>query len=147
MDATSTGTQITIPTIGSRLTLTEDWHFTLYSESRNKNFWVALFGEPVIASDSKGPPNNAFWAQYTFWRSGKDTRAVILPAGSVLKISRMYIRQNAKDYDSITFSLEETSLPELSINRKKVKGRFWAKLGDVNRMVAIWDAATVSRNP
>jgi len=53
-------------------------------------------------------------------------------------VSRIYIRQNNGDYDSITFSIKKGDCPD-----KKVYGRFWVKLGDANRITCEWDMDTV----
>lgn len=74
---------------------------------------------------------------------GKPTIRVILPAGTLLKIDRIYIRKGASDFSSITFYAKE--LGEVVIpgsrwswgNQKPTKRkaqRFWAKLADCNQI-------------
>jgi hypothetical protein len=48
----------------------------------------------------------------------------ILPIDTVLRIDRIYIRNGASDFDSISFYAE---IPKI-----KSKPRFWAKLVDIN---------------
>jgi hypothetical protein len=72
------------------------------------------------------------------WHCGeKGVVNMTLPANTMLKVDRIYIRQGAGEYDSITFTVDDCPLPE--IKPKKIKGgrragilRFWAKLDDVN---------------
>lgn len=86
-----------IPAIGDQLQLTADWTFTLYNERRNWGF------------------ANVMMLPHT--HELKHT----LPAGTVLKVDRIYIRSNHRDYDSITFRV---------IGVKNA--RFWVKLHDAN---------------
>jgi hypothetical protein len=65
---------------------------------------------------------------------------ITLPAGTVLKVDRIYIRKGKKEYSSITFYAEglgETTVLKASPwvrlhDTKKKKLRFWAKLQDCN---------------
>lgn len=52
---------------------------------------------------------------------------VTLPAGTVLKVDRIYIRKGMKDFSSLTFTAKLANM--------KKAARFWVKLRDVNRMV------------
>ena len=125
-------TRVIIPTIGSLLTLTEDWIFNLELEHRNLNFWKKI--HPDI-------PTKKYYAHiYDGSRDGTfgpDNIATMLPAGTHLKIARIYIRQGSQEFDSVTFTLVKHPAS------KKLKGRFWAKLGDVNRIIATWDETTL----
>ena len=63
-----------------------------------------------------------------------------LPINTILKVDRIYIRQGAGDFDSITFVVEDCPITELK--SKKTGGlykgkqlRFWAKLEDVNTII------------
>jgi len=64
------------------------------------------------------------------WHGSKDQTPikVSLPKGTVLAVDRIYIRQQASDFDSVTFRLQSTP------GGKKGKPRFWAKLSDVNKI-------------
>lgn len=76
-----------------------------------------------------------------------------LPIGTKLKVSRIYIRAcGDTDFDSVTFTVEipqEQPVAEPGKRKpKKIKpkkGRFWAKLGDVNQIICEWDESTVTR--
>lgn len=63
-----------------------------------------------------------------------------LPAGTVLTVDRIYIRQGAKEYSSISFYIEETTIAAIAPKKKgkggfaKGRTRFWAKLADCNRI-------------
>lgn len=55
----------------------------------------------------------------------------MLPAGTELTVSRIYIRNGKSQYDSITFLAKNF----LDINGKKVRSaRFWVKLEDANEI-------------
>lgn len=98
-----------IPTIGTKIELTENWYFTLHEERRNSVLWKAVMGKEIDRWDCHG------------------FVTTLLPAGTVLSISRIYIRQGLKGFDSISFIIK-------SCPNKKMKGRFWAKLEDVNKI-------------
>ena len=117
-----------IPTVGTVLELVEDWTFPLHEESRNHKFskefrlgyreWVRTWGGDVERAD-----------------------LVTLPAGTRLKVDRIYIRKgggaDVKEYDSVTFFCNSHLKPAQAKKLKLKKGRFWAKLPDCNRMVVI----------
>lgn len=110
-----------VPSIGDKLLLTKDFTFTIVSESRNFMFM-----------ERYGFPNEVrTWNRDDYWKfNGKPVGPVTIPKGCTLTVSRIYIRQGKKDYDSITFSLIPT--PEF---KKKLKGpgaRFWVQLDELN---------------
>lgn len=131
-----------VPNCKTELILTEDWTFRLYFERRCDKLLEtsgiaarekALFGREYGWQYEPGPdPTRPSWQ-----RGALRHELFTLPKGSVLRVSRVYIRQGTSDtYDSITFWLKDTSLvdPSDPKGKKKVKGRFWAKLADVNKM-------------
>lgn len=101
--------------LGTVLRLTQDWTFTLKHEYRNSDLHK-FFDTPERRWD-------------TATRKYLDPDPIVtLPAGTVLKLSRIYVRQGVGDYDSLTFRI----VPE---NRKDpLKGRFFAALSDCNKM-------------
>lgn len=118
--------RVHIPDIGTQLTLAEDWTFKLQRESRNWEFWKKINGEAST------------------WSQSHDTMSFTIPAGSVLKVDRVYIRKGSGygNFSSITFYL--VSMPDSAFEAKAIPfakkgnraiGRFWAKLHDVNNMV------------
>jgi hypothetical protein len=102
--------RIFIPTIGTHLKLTSDWKFLLHREYRNNDLWEAL-GLPV--------PKTVDWR----YSNSNVTEEVILPKGTVLCVDRIYIRKNAEDFDSISFTIKEHNLqlqPNVRIEREPV---------------------------
>ena len=60
-----------------------------------------------------------------------------LPAGTILKVDRIYIRKGASEYSSISFfamDLESHMVNKGKTERKNKSPRFWAKLSDCNGM-------------
>jgi len=119
-----------VPNTKTELILLVPWTFRLYDERRNdtlvKNLGTS-FAPPTQQLGMTG------YGGYRYYRDEKSRpyQTVTLPAGTVLRTSRVYIRQGTADsYDSITFTIKETSLK--GPTNKKVTGRFWAKLGDIN---------------
>lgn len=117
-----------IPTIGTFMILAESWEFVLYEEHRNDKFanqkglelgfdsWKALRWT-TLPDGSRG-------------RLPIRTEKVTLPKGTLLKIDRIYIRgktDEAREFDSVSFFCNPSA-------RSGLRGRFWAKLADVNRM-------------
>ncbi len=118
--------KLAIPTIGGELTLTEDWTFALYPESVNEGVWNILTG---------GKFN---WATGWVLREIGVYEQVTLPKGTVMKVIRVYIRQDFQEFDSVTFRIWECpSNPDL------IKERFWVKLEDANCLDAKWEARSV----
>lgn len=131
-----------IPTVGEYLYLSEDWKFNLYNERRNSDI---LKNPEIIDDESNLKEAEISWLRKLFPAvcSNINTKLagnkleytnVILPQFTVLKISRIYIRGNgatARSFDSYTFTIVSSPNPLLK------KGRFWAKLKDVNTMEAI----------
>lgn len=123
-----------VPDIGVEVTLAEDWTFVLYPEQRNAKLWESA-GFPSL-----GPRWGKNTSEYqvvagenaTLYlrdvRGNSFTPYVTLPKGTVLKCSRVYIRQNAQTYSSLTWTI--SSCPDTNL-----KGRFWAKLTDCNKMI------------
>ena len=105
-----------IPPIGAVITLEKDWTFTLYKEYRNDNFAEALKLGKEIKSTR--------WGACRDWKD----QMVTLPAGTKLKVSRIYIRNGVQDYNSVTFWAENKEL------FGKKKPRFWVKLPEVNNI-------------
>ena len=74
---------------------------------------------------------------------GTPTISVTLPAGTILKIDRIYIRKGSSDFSSITFYAKGLGEVMVSSNRwtvnslkttKRKAQRFWAKLADCNQI-------------
>lgn len=115
-----------IPTVGSKFKLTKDWSFSVYSDYRNKS--LAKF---------KNSPY-----EFNDYYSATKVGFLTIPADSVIKIERIYIRKGKEDYDSLTFSIKSTSL-ELDPDKKKLHktvARFWSKLEDCNQIEFEFDA-------
>lgn len=115
-----------VPAIGDRLTLTAPWEFTLSLERRNLKFAAE---QGLLTDAEKKERWNIFVGTDRAQRHLKVVKAS-LPAGTVLEVDRVYIRQFNKsalsddvDFDSITFKVTRDGKP--------VKNqRFWTKLPD-----------------
>lgn len=100
-----------IPACGQKITLEKDWTFTLYFERRNSALIEYL-----------KPDTKVGWGS-----SGDQALEATLPKGTVMTVSRVYIRNGyAGKYNSLTFSALKPG------DKKGI--RFWAKLDDVNQM-------------
>lgn len=129
-------TTMKVPRVGDRLILDKDWLFDLYNEYRNDSIF------DLHSMKYKGVP--------------RDTpQALTLPAGTLLEISRVYIRQGNKsndnnEYDSLTFRLLwHPTIPYEQLKAHAVAQpgampavRFWAKIDDCNSMQITWDPPT-----
>jgi len=133
--------QLYIPEIGDSIRLTADWTFGLYNEDRNSTLMeVTNDPRPVTYS----------------WNT-TDYSAIpcTIPAGSILKVDRIYIRKGKGEYSSLTFLWKDMrTKPKFldkvatsysgrdlfgdsrSYQAKKPARpvRFWAKLDDVNKI-------------
>lgn len=116
--------QFCIPPLGTEIILAKDWTFTIYNEDRNINF---LYKLGIIEKEYNLYENyTKFNKKYPY---GERICEITIPKGSKLSISRIYIRNGQKEYNSVTFNLKKHS------EDKKIKGRFWAKLSDVNKII------------
>lgn len=118
-------TRLMIPRLRDELTLAEPWTFALHDEYRNDDLRVALKHKTPYAhlrtfDDAKFQATLA---------AEKGPRDATLPAGTVLSVDRIFIRNGARDYDSVTFRFRKH--PDMP----KLKARFWVKLDDANKIV------------
>lgn len=136
------GAKLHIPRLGDKIVLAEPWTFTLWNESRNQPLkdWLGL---PTDWESLKPLLTNA-----DSWWASRFTKPVTLPAGTELTIRRLYMRQSARDFDSITFTamLLPRTPPALGKVAKPKAVRFWSKLDEVNTM-QVWHAGGVASAP
>ncbi len=105
-----------IPSVGEFFRLTEDWTFPCFVHL-NQAFIEAQ--RPGTNPYKQHDPDSSL--------------AITLPADTVLRVDRIYIRKGKKDYDSITFVVSDH--PKLGNKGSIGTKRFWAKLVDVNEIV------------
>lgn len=113
--------KVYIPTVGTELELSAPWKFKLYQEYRNRVWINKLISKKMV-------PPVIITGGYQDWYGGKELCDFVLPLGTKLKVSRVYIRGHARNYDSVTFN------SSFEYDNTLIKGRFWAKLSDVNNM-------------
>ena len=108
-----------VPSIGDKIRLTADWQFPCFTEYRNNAFIKRA--RPDVNVPER-------------WSYRDDVQSVIitLPAGTVLRVDRIYIRKGKSEWDSITFVVQ--SHPTIAGKGFAGAGRFWAKLADVNEI-------------
>jgi hypothetical protein len=99
-----------VPSIGDRLRLIADFEFACFFESRNRDFLKRVRPE----------------VEQTGWLSSGESVMITIPKGVMLTVSRIYIRNGLKDFDSITFFAKK------DLKVWPHHGRFWAKLYDNN---------------
>lgn len=144
--------RLRIPTIGDVLTLAQDWTFTCVAEHRNDKLMEHLESTGVIPKDAprylpapercgqvierlgtacwRARGHTGLCLPYQDDRREYARYACTLPAGTRLRVDRIYIRKGASAYDSLTFWA-------LDLSTKRV--RFWARLSEVNEMVVAAD--------
>ena len=123
MDNEDLKVRFCIPPIGAKVMIAEDWVFWLYNEYKNEKFAYRMNAIPYN-KDIK------FFEWQHFFEVGTKICRVTAPAGTILTVRRIYVRQGRGEYDSVTFSCPKGSSPN-----KKFQGKFWARLEDVNKMV------------
>lgn len=152
-----------IPPLGFEFALAADWTFALHQEHRN----AGLLGAAGLLQTLPNRANEEFWSlsderkrvlwEASPWRlddgqvpSGNFRFPDLqLPftfrAGTRLKVDRIYIRQGQTGFDSVSFRAARwVTAPTDPLARASTKSkslRFWAKLGDVNRILLV-DSAT-----
>lgn len=125
-----------VPEIGTNLRLEEDWAFRLYCEHRNSGLYTQLPG-----LYKEGDPWN--WRRRSLERGD-----VVLKAGAILTVSRVYIRVGVKEYSSLTFNVKKGAVVVTSNGEFTLKkgARFWAKLKDVNQMKVVVNKNSLAGN-
>lgn len=121
-----------IPPLGTEIVLAEPWTFDLFRESRNETLIETMGIE---------------FPDVNYYERSKQFETVTLPAGSVLKVDRIYVRKGQSSFDSVTFCLKGHSRPGYTWVGKRWDGRdwtykvsargvrFWVKLHDANKIV------------
>lgn len=127
-----------IPEISDEIRLTADWNFGLYNEDRNQSLMELMKDTRKVV-----------------WGGSPDYGHIpcTIPAGSILKVDRVYIRKGKGEFSSLTFLWKGAYIPSKmepwerwnrdtgrveptgefqKIPRRPI--RFWAKLEDVNNI-------------
>jgi hypothetical protein len=112
-----------IPNIGDKIQLSKNWQFPCFLERRNYDF-IRKMRPDVTLPDSK-------WGLY---REDSQSYAITLPKGTILRIDRVYIRQTATDFASVSFIVSRMPGTTAKSDGLRGFGRFWAKLVDVNEI-------------
>ena len=114
--------KIWIPKCGDAIALERDWLFNLHYEYRNTHFAEVMRPRqwPKTFNYRSTPPKNLL---------------MCLHEKTVLVFDRIYIRQDADDFASVTFIIKHSENDEL------VGERFWVTLGDVNTIEAYFESS------
>lgn len=112
-----------IPRLGDVLTLASAWSFSLYEEERNKKLFKELL--PNVKVDWGALARR----KWTYPRVLPAHHIVTLPAGTQLRVNRLYVRKGQDEFDSLSFYVERLGQEKAF---EKNKPYFWAKLDDVN---------------
>lgn len=135
------------------MVLAEDWTFRLFFERRNDKMLEAIAGKKPDGGKWKwnlepGDVENETLVEYEEAMTDEELKQsfssyaatrkranpfirVTLPAGTQLKIERIYIRQGSEAFASVTFRTTKTC-PD----KKLASKRFWVKLQEANQIVA-----------
>lgn len=105
-----------IPPLRTKIKLAEPWKFNVFQEFRNRDILEILKSKDTFSFS---------------WENGAKVGEITLPTNTLLSVDRIYVRNGAKDFDSVTFRIKKGECPD-----PKFQGiRFWAKLSDVNKIV------------
>ena len=122
-------TGVFVPDINTKLRLVLPWNFSVHREHRNEKFLQFMLQDP----------NFSGWG-YRQAAGAINQWQVQMDAGSIIIVDRVYIRKGKgfEDYSSLTFRLQKGSTLVYNGATLTAKGnhRFWAKLRDVNKIVA-----------
>ena len=105
-----------IPALNTTLRLHKDTHITLMAERRNRKLWNLHHSPPTVESIGYTRPRF------------RPTRLTPLYAGDTFKVDRIYIRQGADQFSSVTLR------GETKHDGVYHKVRFWVSLDDFNMM-------------
>lgn len=110
-----------IPALGTEIVLAKDWKFELYNEYRNSDLAHIL---------------GIQWKHNQYYMNKIESVTVVIPAGTIMKIDRIYIRAGQTDFNSVTFRVLAANAKKIDWGRPVKEGgfRFWASLDDVNQI-------------
>lgn len=122
-------TGLFVPDINTKLRLVLPWNFSIHREHRNEKFLQFVLQDP----------NFHGWS-YRREAGAVNQWQIQMDAGSIIIVDRVYIRKGKgfEDFSSLTFRLQKGSTLVYNGVMMTAKGnhRFWAKLRDVNKIVA-----------
>jgi len=117
-----------------------------YPDYDYRSFKSHEYNEMCREAENNCPEYVNYWRDYKEWCEkcnaiAKPTINIVLPAGTIIKVDRIYIRKGISEYSSITFFA--TGLGKVIVNpayswgKKKNKSslRFWSKLSDCNNIM------------
>jgi len=104
-----------IPALGTKLRLLKDCSIQLMAERRNRKLWDLHHSPPTVEN-----------IPYRYQNA--TIRDTPLTAGDTFKVDRIYIRQGATGFNSVTLRGEAKHLGVYH------KVRFWVTLDDFNMM-------------
>lgn len=129
-----------VPDIGTVIRLTDYWGFRLYQEYRNAGI-IELMG--LFEGQSNRP-----WQE----RGPLPLAHLRLKPGAELTVDRIYVRQGAGEYSSLSFWVEKGAVIEELRNPRydgsntiKKRTRFWVKLIDANRIKGLVSIVTLPK--
>ena len=127
--------QLNIPRLKDTLILIEDWSAEIPYEYRNREFLANLLQIKKLSYQEQSEIISRFYDNdlvETGWRGLRSNHpnTILIPAGTNLLVERIYIRQGASDFDSVTFRIPKNGCP---IN-PNMTGRFWVKLPNANQI-------------
>lgn len=127
-----------IPDVGEELTLVDDWRFVTICEYRNESLFNAFEVPAELRYQKSVRFHGGAHDGYDRYRPLGDGVPFVMPAGTVLKVDRVYIRKGISDYSSLTFLVSQS--PDKRLLTKKNGGtapkavRFWVKLAETRNI-------------
>jgi hypothetical protein len=113
--------KLAIPELGQKLLLQNDLEVEIYLEYRNEKFLGQINPDWLLSSANR------------YYNSGRMPKhRVMLPAGTLLTVDRIYIRKGSSDYNSVTFS--HTRTDKALRSSRLPTGRFWISLKQANEL-------------
>lgn len=110
-----------IPKCGDAAKLDADWTFNLLNEYRNHELWKKFVTTDTVVKSRVGGE----WDPEII---KEKACTPTFPVGTELVFDRIYIRQENKEYASVTFIIKEHP------NEDLIGDRFWVKLDEANQM-------------
>lgn len=106
---------------------------SLFDESQQRLHYVSLYTHDTPGLEEKMNEFNRLSDKHYRLTSnvGMKQISATLPAETVLKVDRIFIRKGMEDWSSLTFFMVSSPDPRFA---SKKKTRFWAKLSDCNQI-------------
>lgn len=118
-----------VPRLGDMIQIKQDLNFTLDAESRNLSLWKYIFATDKDFADAVNADYPGTYVKGKIDVLPWELKNIpyTIPKGTVLIVDRVFVRAGARDFDSVTFIIQDD--PNFDT---KNDIRFYVRLSELN---------------